>query len=93
KNLDEAQLEDKWIRPILQRLGWKYEVQDRLQKRGKTQIPDYSLFADEKSYLNSKKAKSDEAYFQQVLSVADAKAMGINLDGKGRTNNNPSYQI
>jgi type I restriction-modification system DNA methylase subunit len=93
KNLDEAQLEDKWIRPILQRLGWKYEVQDRLQKRGKTQIPDYSLFADEKSYLNSKKAKSDDAYFQQVLSVADAKAMGINLDGKGRTNANPSYQI
>jgi|GEM_PF-5044516 len=81
KDLDEAQLEDKWIRPILKLLGWNYEVQDRLKKRGKTQIPDYSLFADEKSYIKGKSAKSDEAYFQYVLAVADAKAMGVNLDG------------
>lgn len=93
KTLDEAQLEDKWIRPILKRLGWTYEVQDRLKKRGKTQIPDYSLFKDDKAYIQGKSAKTDEAYFKHVLAVADAKAMGINLDGAGRTNSNPSYQI
>jgi len=92
-DLDEAQLEDKWIRPILKRLGWTYEVQDRMKKRGKTQIPDYSLFADEKSYIQGKSAKTDTAYFKHVLAVADAKAMGVNLDGTGRTNSNPSYQI
>ncbi len=93
KDQNEAQLEDKWIRPILKRLGWTYEVQDRLQKRGKTQIPDYSLFADDKSYIKAKSATTDAAYFKHALAVADAKAMGINLDGIGRTNNNPSYQI
>ncbi len=93
KNLDEAQLEDKWIRPILKRLGWTYEVQDRLKKRGKTQIPDYSLFKDDKTYIQGKSAKTNEAYFKHVLAVADAKAMGVNLDGNGRTNSNPSYQI
>ena len=91
--LNEAQLEDKWIRPILKRLGWNYEVQDRLKKRGKTQIPDYSLFADEQSYLAAKGARTDGAYFKHALAVADAKGMGINLDGSGRTNSNPSYQI
>lgn len=93
KDLDEAQLEDKWIRPILKHLGWTYEVQDRLKKRGKTQIPDYSLFKDEKTYIQGKAAKTNEAYFKHVLAVADAKAMGVNLDGNGRTNSNPSYQI
>lgn len=29
--LSEAQLEEKWIKPILQRMGWDYEVQDRLK--------------------------------------------------------------
>lgn len=93
KDLNEAQLEDKWIRPVLKKLGWHYEVQDRLKKRGKTQIPDYSLFADEHSYVQGKGAKTDEAYFKHALAVADAKGMGINLDGTGRTNSNPSYQI
>lgn len=93
KDLNEAQLEDKWIRPILKRLGWTYEVQDRLKTRGKTQIPDYSLFADDHAYVQGKGAKTDAAYFKHALAVADAKGMGINLDGSGRTNSNPSYQI
>lgn len=92
-SLNEAQLEDKWIRPILKKLGWSYEVQDRLKKRGKTQIPDYSLFSDDSSYFQAKDAKNDDAYFQHALAVADAKGMGVNLDGNGRTNSNPSYQI
>ena len=38
--LSEAQLEERWVRPILRKLSWEWEVQDRLKKRGKTQIPD-----------------------------------------------------
>jgi hypothetical protein len=91
--LSEAQLEDKWIRPILERLGWTYEVQDRLKRRGKTQIPDYSLFECLAVYKKAKGCTNDEKYFSHVLAVADAKAMGVDLDGKGRTNANPSYQI
>ena len=43
--------------------------------------------------LRQKKTKTDEAYFKHVTSVADAKAWKIALDGIGRSNNNPSYQI
>ena len=91
--LSEAQLEDKWIRPILEKLGWAYEVQDRLQKRGKTQIPDYSLFSSTEQYKKAKGCKSNDQYFSYVDAIADAKAMGTSLDGTGRTNSNPSYQI
>lgn len=91
--LSEAQLEERWVRPVLKKLSWEWEVQDRLKKRGKTQIPDYSLFKDLDAYKKSKAAKTDDAYFSQVLAVADAKAMGISLDGTSRSNQNPSYQI
>lgn len=92
-DLDEAQLEDKWIRPILKRLGWEYEVQDRLRSGGKTEIPDYSLFASPEEYKKARTAKTDEAYFDHVLAVADAKKMGVPLDGSKLDKTNPSYQI
>ena len=91
--LSEAQLEDKWIRPILEKLGWAYEVQDRLKRRGKVQIPDYSLFASSATYKKAKGCKTNEQYFGYVEAIADAKALGVNLDGTGNSNANPSYQI
>lgn len=91
--LNEAQLEERWVRPILKLLGWELEVQDRLQRRGRTQIPDYSLFDNLDAYKKAKSCKTDDAYFEKVLAIADAKAMGIHLDGTSRSNSNPSYQI
>jgi type I restriction-modification system DNA methylase subunit len=91
--LSEAQLENKWIQPILAKLGWEYEVQDRLKKWGKTEIPDYSLFDSKKTYLKAQGCKTDEAYFEHVLAVADAKQMGVSLDGSKLDKSNPSYQI
>lgn len=90
---NEAQLEERWIKPIFKLLGWSYEVQDSKTRQAKRNVPDYSLFATEQDYLNAKKTQTDEAYFKHVLAVADAKAWELPLDGVGRTNNNPSYQI
>lgn len=90
---NEAQLEERWIKPILKLLGWSYEVQDSKTKQAKRNVPDYSLFSSEEDYIKAKKSKTDEAYFEHVLAVADAKAWRIPLDGIGRSNNNPSYQI
>ena len=90
---NEAQLEERWIKPILKLLGWTYEVQDGKTKRAKRNIPDYSLFESEAGYLNAKKTKTDEAYFKHVLAVADAKAWRLSLDGTGTTASNPAYQI
>jgi type I restriction-modification system DNA methylase subunit len=91
--LSEAQLENKWIQPILAKMGWEYEVQDRLKKWGKTEIPDYSLFESKKTYMKAQGCKTDEAYFEHVSAVADAKQMGVSLDGSKLDKTNPSYQI
>lgn len=92
-SMSEAQIEEHWIRPVFKMLGWEYEVQDRTKKWGKDEIPDYSLFSSNDDYLKAKKSKTDEAYFEYVTAVADAKAMNIPLDGSKLTKSNPSYQI
>lgn len=91
--LNEAQLEEKWIRPILERLGWEYDVQATFKKYGKKQIPDYALFATKNDWKKARGAKTDDAYFQNTIAIADAKAMGIDLDGVAENNTNPGYQI
>lgn len=89
---NEAQLEEHWIKPIFKILGWTYEVQDKIEKRGKKQWPDYSLF-ESSDALKKAKNSSPAHKFYQATSVADAKAWNISLDGKGLTNTNPSFQI
>ena len=91
--LSEAQLEQEWIRPILERLGWKYDVQATFKKYGKKQIPDYALFASKEDWKKARGAKTDDAYFRNTIAVADAKAMGIDLDGSAENNSNPGFQI
>jgi hypothetical protein len=92
ETMKEAQLEEEWIRPILQRLGWEYIVQPDLTRHGKRQIPDYALYDDTTA---KKKAQKSEGVnvFSLSSAVADAKAMHIDLDGKALDNTNPSYQI
>ncbi|OQW48548.1 MAG: hypothetical protein A4S09_13685 [Proteobacteria bacterium SG_bin7] len=90
--MKEAQLEEEWIRPILQRLGWEYVVQPDLTRHGKRQIPDYALFDDVTSKKKAMKA-GDENLFDGCSLVADAKAMHVDLDGKSMDNSNPSFQI
>ena len=89
---NEAQLEEHWIKPIFKILGWTYEVQDKIEKRGKKQWPDYSLF-ESSEYLKKAKNSTSAKKFVHALSVADAKSWNISLDGKGYTNSNPSFQI
>lgn len=92
-NLSEAQLEERWIQPILKKLGWEYEVQDRLTVNSKHEVPDYSLFSTKQSYLKARRSNSQEGYLENVLAVADAKAMKVNLDGSKLNKSNPSFQI
>lgn len=89
---NEAQLEEHWIKPIFKILGWTYEVQDKIEKRGKKQWPDYSLYESSEALKKAKNATPAHKFYQ-ATSVADAKSWNISLDGKGLTNTNPSYQI
>lgn len=89
---NEAQLEEEWVKPIFKILGWSYDVQVKIEKHGRKQWPDYSLYSNDR---DKKKAKNcvHSKKFVHSTSVADAKAWGVSLDGKGFTNSNPSYQI
>ncbi|MBK9038951.1 MAG: N-6 DNA methylase [Bdellovibrionales bacterium] len=91
QDLSEAQLEEVWIRPILERLGWTFEVQKRSEKRGQVQIPDYVLFDSANSLRNARASK--DRFFDFSLAVADAKKMGTSLDGSKSIKGNPSHQI
>lgn len=92
EKMKEAQLEEEWIRPILQRLGWEYVVQPDLTRHGKRQIPDYALFDDASAKKKAMKSE-EQGFFSNCSLVADAKAMSVDLDGKSLDNSNPSYQI
>lgn len=92
EGMSEAQLEQEWIRPILERLGWKYVVQPDVTRHGRRQIPDYALFEDEATKRRAMGLEG-QALFNNCSVVADAKAMLVDLDGKALDNTNPSYQI
>lgn len=88
----ERQLQNSWIDKIFKILGWEYELEESSQKHGVTNFPDYTLFATKEDWKKSKTSSSNHK-FKSALAVADAKDWGVPLDGKGATNQNPSFQI
>jgi len=87
---NERQLQNRWIDKIFEYLGWTIELEETISKHGVTNFPDYGLYKDFKDLSKSKNLSNK---FKKALAVADAKAWGVNLDGKGFSNKNPSYQI
>jgi hypothetical protein len=87
---NERQLQNRWIDKIFEYLGWTIELEETVSRHGTTNFPDYGLYKNFKDLSKSKDLKNK---FKKALAVADAKAWGINLDGKGFSNKNPSYQI
>ena len=88
--LDEAQLEEQWIKPVLDALGHHYAVQVKIRYRESGhRKPDYLLLeTDEQS-----RAITNEIYtpedIQHALAVADAKKWGVKLDRAAKCERNP----
>ena len=95
KKWNEYQLEDKFIKPILEALGYQYDVQETIAHAGKRSRPDYTLFFDNGAFDSALKAKErdEDKYWQKAISVADAKAWRVDLDSDGGPHNCPSSQI
>lgn len=90
----EAQLEERFYRPIFKRLGFEYEV----QATDKTaDFPDYALFKDRTDLDNAHRFKKTNAFYDNALAVGEVKKWDVELDkwGKDRQNkrSNPSFQI
>lgn len=98
---NEAQTENEFIRPMLDALGWNYIPQVSSARGGKRNVPDYALFADEKTKNKSYSLqKSAEEFYPLALAICDAKYWGRSLDAESPndsrdtlTNANPSFQI
>ena len=96
--LNEAQTEERIVRPILEALGWDgcFWVQERLETKGRANVPDYLLFGStDASAAADRKAKAAERY-PLAIAVADAKAWNIGLDKRGSgagADETPSGQI
>lgn len=95
---NEAQTEERWIRPVLRALGWGFVVQPRSERLGTTQFPDYALFPTAVS-ANAAAGVADHRHvLKQSVGVLEAKRWGRGLDAVGGAadsmpNRVPSVQI
>lgn len=94
ERLDEAQLEDQWIKPILDMLGHRYTVQVKLRYREHGhRKPDYVFVASENDARALTSEIYDPASIGHALAVGDAKRWGARLDQSTPGERNPSQQI
>ena len=99
ENLNEAQTEEQFIRPLLRKLGHVFEVQPTLQTSQGTRVPDYAFFASADALNAAQPHINTNQFFRTALAVGDAKKWSRNLDRKTQdesdpfNNQNPNYQI
>ena len=84
----EASLEQAFIQPIFQILGWKLKYQTSLQGRE----PDYALFADDGALDSALgEGHTAPAFWRHATMVADAKAWHVSLDRPTRIGSQREY--
>src|SRR4030042_2086836 len=77
----EAELEDKFIRPVLTALGYEYSVQPVTKRGFKKKRPDYALFKDAKAIKAASVDKENlQKFFSQVLTILESKYWGRRLN-------------
>jgi len=82
---EEANLEDKFIRPVLKALGFEYDVQPVAQRGPKKKRPDYALFASDKELKGARKEKGNlKRFFSHTLTIGEAKYWGRSLNDTDR---------
>jgi len=92
EKLNEAQLEEEFIKPALQALGYAYAYQIQKKAFGKNHKPDFALFADDTLKNNHYNAEKDDN--SDILALCESKAYDITLDtGKISEKENPHFQI
>ncbi|TVL38221.1 hypothetical protein A9X84_04470 [Brachyspira hyodysenteriae] len=79
KKLNESQLEDEFIKPILTNaFEYKYINQKVIIIHGEEMKPDYILFSND----NTKNNYINNENIEDILSVFEAKSWGLDLDSK-----------
>lgn len=92
--LDEAQLEEQWVKPVLDALNLHYSVQVKVRYRESGhRKPDYVFVGSD----DEARALTSEIYAPEqiahALALGDAKKWGVNLDQSAPNQRNPAQQI
>ncbi len=96
---NESQLEDNWIKPILDRLGHVWEGQASIPALTRNiKKPDFALFPDEAARQTAVPHQNTPHYVKDVLALLEAKKWTVNLSKKSGSrpifdDQNPMYQI
>lgn len=95
---NEAQTEERFIKPVLKALGWGYEVQPRSQRQGTVHFPDYALFESQEQADEAAELRERRAVLKRAVGVLEAKRWQRGLDARGTTddlhpNRIPTTQI
>ncbi len=80
---NEAQTEERWIRPVLDVLGWGYEVQPRSIRMGSTHFPDYALFLTQADADRAAAGGERRDILRNAVGVLEAKRWTRSLDAPG----------
>jgi hypothetical protein len=96
--LNESQTEERIVKPILEALGWEgcFWVQERLETKGRANVPDYLLFGSAESAAAADRQTKAAQRYPLAIAVGDAKAWSIGLDRRGSgagMDETPSGQI
>ena len=85
---DEQGLEQAFIQPVLESLGWKLKYQTFLQGRK----PDYALFLNDEALDSALQAgRTSPDFWQYPTIVADSKAWHVSLDRPSIIENQREY--
>lgn len=80
---NEAQTEERFIKPILERLGFAFTVQAGVATAGARRQPDYALFVDDADRAAAAQRSGAER-FHRAVAVCDAKRFDRPLDKRGK---------
>ncbi|HEV2772139.1 MAG TPA: hypothetical protein VGV57_04845 [Thermoleophilaceae bacterium] len=92
---NEAQTEERWVRPVLSALGFAYTVQTPLRLGGGWRQPDYGLFLSDGDRRAAARLEG-AGRFARAVCVADAKPFERPLDrrrAEGALSEDPVAQI
>jgi hypothetical protein len=92
---NEAQTEERFIKPVLERLGFSFTVQAGLATGGGHRQPDYALFGDDAARAEADTKQGAERY-RRAVAVCDAKRFDRPLDRRraaGAVSEDPVAQI
>jgi type I restriction-modification system DNA methylase subunit len=91
---NESQLENSFIFPLLQELGWHCVPKQSLTVQGKMNVPDWclALNPDDAESIKSESIKSTE--YNAIVAICEAKEWKQKLDtGKAKRDENPHHQL